>query len=187
MTRLVFDWFYKMHFFSMGISTAHISLFSTFTNCVFFEYRQKLDFQSCFGAKSLSSNGTNATAIIVTEYLSFLSPQFRLFAPAWRNNCKCISFFLAISGSTPYPGLTAREVMRQVTEGYRLERPDHCKPELYRLFSTCWQQDLNKRPTFHQLKIELSTLLEHQTGYIDLENFPEEDYFSMHQNNEEKL
>ncbi|KAF2359863.1 Serine-threonine/tyrosine-protein kinase catalytic domain [Trinorchestia longiramus] len=90
-------------------------------------------------------------------------------------------------GATPYPGLTAREVMRQVTEGYRLERPDHCKPELYKLLATCWQQDLNKRPTFHNLKMELSTLLEHQTGYIDLENFPEEDYFSMHQNNDEKL
>ncbi|XP_047738252.1 flocculation protein FLO11-like [Hyalella azteca] len=90
-------------------------------------------------------------------------------------------------GATPYPGLTAREVMRQVTEGYRLERPDHCKPELYRLLATCWQQDLNKRPTFHHLKIELSTLLEHQTGYIDLENFPEDDYFSMQHNNDEKL
>lgn len=94
---------------------------------------------------------------------------------------------LCYTGATPYPGLTAREVMRQVTEGYRLERPDHCKPELYKLLATCWQQDLNKRPTFHHLKIELSTLLEHQTGYIDLENFPEEDYFSMHQNNDEKL
>lgn len=90
-------------------------------------------------------------------------------------------------GSTPYPGLTAREVMRQVTEGYRLERPDHCRPELYRLLATCWSQDLNKRPTFHQLRLELTTLMEHHTGYIDLENFPEEDYFLMHQNSGEKL
>lgn len=90
-------------------------------------------------------------------------------------------------GATPYPGLSAREVMCQVTKGYRLERPEHCRPELYRLLAKCWHYDVNKRPSFHQLNMELNTLLEHHTGYIDLENFPEEDYFSMHQNNDEKL
>ncbi|KAG7159528.1 Tyrosine kinase receptor Cad96Ca-like 2 [Homarus americanus] len=91
-------------------------------------------------------------------------------------------------GSTPYPGMTAREVMRRVREGYRLDRPDHCHPELYRIVTKCWHQDLNKRPSFSDVKVELAQLLDHgQQGYIDLENFPEGSYFSMHENNDEKL
>lgn len=91
-------------------------------------------------------------------------------------------------GSTPYPGMTAREVMRRVREGYRLERPDHCHPELYRVVTKCWHQDLNKRPSFSEVKKDLTQLLDQgQTGYIDLENFPEANYFSMHENNDEKL
>lgn len=91
-------------------------------------------------------------------------------------------------GSTPYPGMTAREVMRRVREGYRLDRPEHCRPELYHIVTKCWHQDLNKRPTFSELKVELANLLDSQPGYIiDLENFPEGSYYSMHENNEEKL
>lgn len=92
------------------------------------------------------------------------------------------------AGSTPYPGMTAREVMRRVREGYRLDRPEHCRPELYHIVTKCWHQDLNKRPTFSELKVELANLLDSQPGYIiDLENFPEGSYYSMHENNEEKL
>ncbi|KAK7071595.1 hypothetical protein SK128_006556, partial [Halocaridina rubra] len=32
-------------------------------------------------------------------------------------------------GSTPYPGLGASEVMKRVRDGYRLEKPDHCRRE----------------------------------------------------------
>merc|ERR1712083_1091155 len=90
-------------------------------------------------------------------------------------------------GSTPYPGMTAREVMRRVREGYRLERPEHCRPEFYHIVTKCWHQDLNKRPSFAELKFEMSQLLEQGQAAlpcIDLENFPEANYFSMHDNDE---
>ena len=35
-----------------------------------------------------------------------------------------------ILGSTPYPGLSAQEVMHKVKDGFRLEKPDHCKREV---------------------------------------------------------
>ncbi|KAB7498157.1 Tyrosine kinase receptor Cad96Ca [Armadillidium nasatum] len=90
-------------------------------------------------------------------------------------------------GSTPYPGISAREVMRRVREGYRLERPEHCRPEFYKIVSKCWHQDHNKRPSFTTIKNELRKLLDSYSGWIDLENFQEASYYSMHQNNEEKL
>lgn len=92
-------------------------------------------------------------------------------------------------GSTPYPGMGAREVMRRVRDGYRLERPAHCHPDLYLIIQKCWAGDMNKRPDFSELRKELAKLLEDQHGYIDLQNIPENKYYSMDQNpdEEEKL
>lgn len=83
-------------------------------------------------------------------------------------------------GSTPYPNMGAREVMRRVRDGYRLERPNHCKPELYRLISHCWSHDPNKRPDFTELRHELSNLLDDPTkdgSYVDLERFAVDNRF----------
>lgn len=92
-------------------------------------------------------------------------------------------------GSTPYPGMGAREVMRRVRDGYRLERPAHCHPQLYHIIQRCWSGDMNKRPDFVELRKDLAKLLEDQHGYIDLQNISESKYYSMDQNpdEEEKL
>ena len=47
----------------------------------------------------------------------------------------------------------AREVMRRVRDGYRLERPSHCHPDLYKIISKCWAGDMNKRPDFSELRL----------------------------------
>jgi len=88
-------------------------------------------------------------------------------------------------GSTPYPGMGAREVMRKVRDGYRLERPAHCHPDLYHIIQKCWLGDMNKRPDFAELRKELAKLLEDQHGYIDLQNIPENKYYSMDKNPDE--
>ncbi|XP_026825958.1 mucin-5AC isoform X2 [Ooceraea biroi] len=63
-------------------------------------------------------------------------------------------------GSTPYPDMTAREVMRNVHNGYRLERPSHCRSELFRVISRCWHADPDRRPEFQTLRRDLAQLLE---------------------------
>ena len=55
-------------------------------------------------------------------------------------------------GSTPYPGMGAREVMKKVRDGYRLERPAHCHPDFYHIIQKCWLGDMNKRPDFSELR-----------------------------------
>ncbi|KAJ9591736.1 hypothetical protein L9F63_001672, partial [Diploptera punctata] len=74
--------------------------------------------------------------------------------------------------STPYPTMGAREVMRRVKDGYRLERPSHCRIELFRIISRCWHSDPNKRPDFASLRNEIGALIENSQdggGYVDLE------------------
>ena len=46
----------------------------------------------------------------------------------------------------------AREVMKKVRDGYRLERPAHCHPDLYQTITKCWLGDMNRRPDFSELR-----------------------------------
>ncbi|XP_012287979.1 uncharacterized protein LOC105703850 isoform X2 [Orussus abietinus] len=79
-------------------------------------------------------------------------------------------------GSTPYPDMSAREVMRNVQSGYRLERPSHCRSELFRVISRCWHADPDRRPEFQTLRRDLAQLLEDNMNghYVDLESFASE-------------
>ncbi|XP_065346401.1 tyrosine kinase receptor Cad96Ca-like [Cloeon dipterum] len=77
-------------------------------------------------------------------------------------------------GSTPYSTMGAREVMRKVREGYRLERPLHCRPELFRVVASCWVSDPYLRPDFSQLRVELRRLQDEDTdspggGHVDID------------------
>ncbi|XP_008547212.1 serine-rich adhesin for platelets [Microplitis demolitor] len=79
-------------------------------------------------------------------------------------------------GSTPYPDMAAREVMRNVQDGYRLERPSHCRSELFRVIARCWHADPDRRPEFQLLRRDLAQLLEDNMNghYVDLESYASE-------------
>ena len=67
----------------------------------------------------------------------------------------------------------AREVMRKVRDGYRLERPGHCHPDLYHIIQKCWAGDMNKRPDFSELRkvsprLVLSSAL-HSSGGVEVD------------------
>ncbi|XP_077287392.1 tyrosine kinase receptor Cad96Ca isoform X2 [Arctopsyche grandis] len=82
-------------------------------------------------------------------------------------------------GSTPYPGLSAGEVMRKVRDGYRLEKPEHCRRELYNIMFYCWDKDPAERPTFSECVTLLERLLMTETDYIELERFPDHSYYNV--------
>ena len=60
-------------------------------------------------------------------------------------------FLIPTLGSTPYTGLHPSEVMKKVRDGYRLEKPEHCKRELYNIMVKCWEKSAENRPTFSDL------------------------------------
>ena len=41
--------------------------------------------------------------------------------------------------------------MKKVRDGYRLEKPEHCKRELYNIMVKCWEKSAENRPTFSDL------------------------------------
>ncbi|CAG9769267.1 unnamed protein product [Ceutorhynchus assimilis] len=90
-------------------------------------------------------------------------------------------------GSTPYPGLSAAEVMRKVRDGYRLDKPDHCRREIYNIMYYCWDKDPNQRPSFAECGVLLEKLIMTETDYIELERFPDHSYYNMMSLSGEKL
>ena len=69
--------------------------------------------------------------------------------------------------------------MQRVREGYRLEKPEHCKREVYNVMFYCWEKDPNHRPTFGELVQLLEQLLMSETDYIELALLPDNYYYNM--------
>ncbi|XP_068153739.1 tyrosine kinase receptor Cad96Ca [Drosophila tropicalis] len=90
-------------------------------------------------------------------------------------------------GSTPYPGISAADVMRKVRDGYRLEKPEHCRRELYNIMYYCWSQDPQERPMFAEIIQMLDKLLHTEMDYIELERFPDHNYYNIVNLSGEKL
>ncbi|XP_044019330.1 vascular endothelial growth factor receptor kdr-like [Aphidius gifuensis] len=74
---------------------------------------------------------------------------------------------------TPYPGMDGRTQYLQLSEGYRLEKPQYSTKGIYELMLRCWNEIPKYRPSFSHLVSKLSNLLEEQTvvHYINL-NIP---------------
>ncbi|XP_045210483.2 uncharacterized protein LOC123561874 isoform X3 [Mercenaria mercenaria] len=76
-------------------------------------------------------------------------------------------------GATPYPGMSAMEVMRQVLQGRYLQRPLHCKEEMYDLMVLCWEK-MEQRPSFADIVTHHEALMD--DDYIVLSDYDESDY-----------
>ncbi|KAK8380451.1 hypothetical protein O3P69_016794 [Scylla paramamosain] len=90
-------------------------------------------------------------------------------------------------GSTPYPGMGANEVMRKVRDGYRMEKPDHCRREIYNIMYYCWDKDPVERPCFTELVHTLEGLVMTEVEYIELDRFPDRNYYNIMQGKADEL
>jgi len=66
-----------------------------------------------------------------------------------------------IAGKQPYEGMAPMQVLFNVVDcGLRPDIPDHAPPRYKRLFTSCWHEWPENRPTFDDLAVELSSMLE---------------------------
>ena len=54
-------------------------------------------------------------------------------------------------GVMPYRRIPIMEVLNAVTQGYRMEQPERCPPEIYKMMRDCWTPQPDQRPTFARL------------------------------------
>lgn len=74
--------------------------------------------------------------------------------------------------------MAAGDVMKYVRDGRRLEKPEHCRREIYNIMFYCWDKNPEDRPDFQALVQDFETLLVKETDYIDLNLFPEHAYYN---------
>jgi serine/threonine protein kinase len=59
-------------------------------------------------------------------------------------------------GRTPYPSMNNRQVIDEISKGYRMPKPEgpsiNCPDDLYAIMYHCWDAEPSKRPTFAYLK-----------------------------------
>jgi serine/threonine protein kinase len=84
-------------------------------------------------------------------------------------------------GGFPYPSINNEDLLRMLSQGYRLEKPDNCSAEVYDLMLHCWQEDPPDRPSFSQLRSQFSAMLQAGSAeeYIDLQINEEAPYYQM--------
>lgn len=63
-------------------------------------------------------------------------------------------------GGFPYPGMTNKDVIEAVIQGYRMPRANGCPDKLYDTMCNCWKRKPEDRPSFQSLKWLLKWLLE---------------------------
>ncbi|OQV12788.1 Fibroblast growth factor receptor 2 [Hypsibius exemplaris] len=72
-------------------------------------------------------------------------------------------------GATPYPNMTRPDHITDfLNQGMRLERPQNCSEEVYRLMWDCWMIEPSRRPKFDVILQRLGDLLQLTADYLAL-------------------
>lgn len=61
-------------------------------------------------------------------------------------------------GRVPYPRVPVEEVANHVERGYRMDPPDGCPDEIYKIMRDCWDKDPAMRPNFARIESTLFSL-----------------------------
>lgn len=72
-------------------------------------------------------------------------------------------------GATPYPGIPPQNLYHLLRNGYRMQRPENCSPEIYSLLEACWDENPNLRPSFKVLATQFEKLLGTCAKYLDVD------------------
>ncbi|XP_073246813.1 platelet-derived growth factor receptor beta-like [Porites lutea] len=74
---------------------------------------------------------------------------------------------MATMGGTPYPRISHAQLYNLLKKGYRMEQPNTCSDEMYKLMLDCWRDDPNERPAFSEMIPTLEQMMTADTPYYD--------------------
>ena len=71
-------------------------------------------------------------------------------------------------GRIPYPHIPTGELLDQLKEGYRLEKPEHANETLYSIMLDCWDSIPENRPSFAILEQIFTKILGRHLPHVGL-------------------
>uniref|UniRef100_A0AC11CUL3 EPH receptor A2 n=1 Tax=Ovis aries TaxID=9940 RepID=A0AC11CUL3_SHEEP len=78
-------------------------------------------------------------------------------------------------GERPYWELSNHEVMKAISDGFRLPAPMDCPSAIYQLMAQCWQQERSRRPKFADIVSILDKLIRAPDSLKTLADFDPRD------------
>ncbi|XP_067271436.1 megakaryocyte-associated tyrosine-protein kinase isoform X2 [Pseudorasbora parva] len=110
---------------------------------------------SDFGLAKVSSTATDNSKLPIkwTAPEALKSKKFSTQSDVWSYGVLLWEIFSF--GRQPYPKMSVSDVRERVDQGYRMEPPDECPPEVYAIMMSCWETEPKKRPSFHKLRDRL--------------------------------
>ncbi|XP_070549506.1 fibroblast growth factor receptor-like [Ptychodera flava] len=94
------------------------------------------------------------------------SSEFSIESDVW--SFGVVVWEIVTLGNTPYPGMSAKEVIEYLKQGSRMVRPNYCNEDLYLLMMKCWSQKPTRRPKFNDLVHELEEMEGDTEDYVDM-------------------
>ncbi|XP_072034064.1 uncharacterized protein [Amphiura filiformis] len=77
-------------------------------------------------------------------------------------------------GGTPYSDMETKHLAYQLTDGYRMPKPENCEDDMYQLMLQCWHEDPDARPSFKDIVDILTNMATQDKIYMSThfyENF----------------
>ncbi|XP_065909293.1 uncharacterized protein [Dysidea avara] len=85
---------------------------------------------------------------------SLLDGYFDEKTDVWSYGVTCWEIFSL--GRIPYPGVDNAEVIKTLKRGDRLDKPDLCPSDMYKMLENTWQEESERRPSFSDIVHTLS-------------------------------
>ena len=95
------------------------------------------------------------------SYKDELNPQFQ--SDVWSYGV--LLWEIMTLGANPYPSVPCERLFQLLRDGHRMECPQECPREVYRIMRDCWEEAPANRPTFTKLVQDIDrTMLCGQVG-----------------------
>ncbi|KAK1157492.1 tyrosine kinase receptor Cad96Ca-like [Acipenser oxyrinchus oxyrinchus] len=72
-------------------------------------------------------------------------------------------------GKLPYSELqSSEEVVFNICSGYRLQRPEKCRTQIFQVMTDCWREPPTLRPSFSDIVTCLENVIENDSDYVQV-------------------
>ncbi|CAH1780594.1 unnamed protein product [Owenia fusiformis] len=90
-----------------------------------------------------------------------------------------VLFEIITMGGTPYPTIANKDLLKELQQGFRMEKTENCPDALYDIMTQCWKENPKDRPTFAELKQSLEQMMNSNDDYLDFSLDEDRDYYQI--------